>query len=96
MDDPEPDPNTVIFILLYALSTLVCMLVTMGTSALRDVSEKKIHDAADSGDKKAKKLARLIDGRPKPADTSGMYTTLCSMVAAGVSLLGFLYKTRRK
>lgn len=90
MDDPEPDPNTVIFILLYVLSTLVCMLVTMGTSALRDVSEKRIHDAAEDGDKKAKKLARLIDGRPKPADTSGMYNVLCSMFAVVSALFAFL------
>ncbi len=92
MDDPEPDPNTVIFILVYIVSTLVCMLVTMGTSALRDVSEKKIHDAADDGNKKAITLAKLIDRRPKPADTMGMYTALCTMVAAGSTLLCFLPK----
>ncbi len=92
MDDPEPDPNTIIFILVYAVSTLVCMLVTMGTSALRDVSEKKIHDLAEDGDKTALKLSKLIDRRPKPADTLGIYTSLCSMCAAGSALLCFLPK----
>ncbi len=90
MDDPEPEPNTIFFIILYVVSVIVCMLVTMGTSALRDVSEKKIHDLADDGDKTAKKLARLIDSRPKPADTHGMYTALCTMFAAGSSLLWLL------
>jgi putative hemolysin len=90
MDDPEPDPNTIIFILLYVVSTLVCMLVTMGTSALRDVSEKKIHDMADDGDKTAKTLSKLIDRRPKPADTHGMYTVLCTMFAAWSALFWFL------
>ncbi len=92
MDDPEPEPNTIIFILVYIVSAFVCMLVTMGTSALRDVSEKKIHDLADDGDKTAKRLARLIDSRPKPADTMGVYTALCSIFAAGSALLWFLPK----
>ncbi len=92
MDDPEPDPNTIIFILLYVVSTIVCMLVTMGTSALREVSEKKLHDMADDGDKKAQKLAKLIDRRPKPSDTQSMYTSICSMVSAGSALLWQLPK----
>lgn len=92
MDDPEPDPNTIAFIIVFVVSTLVTMLVTMGTSALRDVSEKKIHDMAEDGDKTAKKLSKLIDSRPKPADTMGVYTALCSMFAAGSALLWLLPK----
>lgn len=92
MDDPEPDPNTLIFILVFAVSTLICMLVTMGTSALRDVSEKKIHDLAEDGDKTAKKLSNLIDRQPKPADTMSVYTALCSMFAVGSAILWLLPK----
>ena len=92
MDDPEPEPNTIIFILVFIVSTFVCMLVTMITSALRDVSEKKIHDLAEDGDKAAKKLAKLIDRRPKPTDTLGVYTSVCSMTAVVSAVLSFLPK----
>ena len=60
MDDPEPDPNTAIFIIIYILSVLVCFLITMGTAALKEVNEKKIRDLAEDGDKWAKRTIRFF------------------------------------
>lgn len=90
MDDPEPDPNTVIFILAFILLTLFSFVVTLGTSAVRELSEKKIHDAAEDGDKKSRRLEKLISGRPRPADTAGVSTALCSMLGMACALLFML------
>ena len=92
MDDPEPDANTIIFIAVFIFSLLCCFLVTMGTSALRAMNEKKTGDAADDGDKKAKKLMKLLDKRPKPTDTMNVCTTLSIMFALACALLLFLSK----
>ena len=89
MDDPEPDPNTAIFIITYCLALLICFAVTMGISALKEVNEKKVRDAAENGDKVSKRLARLIDRRPRPSDISAVCTALCSMLAVSSALLCF-------
>ncbi len=92
MDDPEPNPNTAIFIAFYILSVLVCFLVTMGTSALREINEKKINDLADDGDKSAKKAIGLLDKYPKPADTANLCTALSAMFNVGSALLWIMPK----
>lgn len=92
MDDPEPDPNTAIFIIIYILSVLVCFLITMGTAALKEVNEKKIRDLAEDGDKWAKRTIRLLDKRPKPTDTANLCTALSAMFAVGSALLLILPK----
>ena len=92
MDDPEPEPNTAIFVLIYCLLTLMSLLVTMGTSALNEVNEKKLRDASNDGDKTAVCLIKLLNGRPKPNDTANACTAVCSMLAVASCLLGFLPK----
>ena len=87
MDDPEPDTTAIISILIFALSVIVCFLVTLGTSALKEANEKKIRDLAEDGDRKAKRLSRLIDHRPKPTDTASATTTLSMIFGFGSALL---------
>ena len=87
MDDPEPDTTAIISILIFALSVIVCFLVTLGTSALKEANEKKIRDLAEDGDRKAKRLSRLIDHRPKPTDTASAATTLSMIFGFGSALL---------
>ncbi len=87
MDDPEPDTTAMILVLIFVLSVIVCFLVTLGTSALQEVNEKKIRDLAEDGNKKAKRLSRLIDRRPKPTDTASTTTTLCLIFGLGSALL---------
>ncbi len=96
MDDPEPDPNTVIFTVIYCLLTLFSLLVTMGTSALKEVNEKKLRDCAEDGDKSAIRLLRLLDHRPKPTDISAASTALCSTLGITSALLGFWPKYANK
>ncbi|MBQ1183700.1 MAG: hypothetical protein IIX60_04565, partial [Clostridia bacterium] len=85
MDDPEPDTTAIIYLLIFVLSVVVCFLVTLGTSALKEVNEKKIRDLAEDGDKKTKRLIRLIDRRPKPTDTASATTTLCLIFGFGAA-----------
>ncbi len=87
MDDPEPDTTAIISILIFAFSVIVCFLVTLGTSALKEANEKKIRDLAEDGDRKAKRLSRLIDHRPKPTDTASATTTLSMVFGFGSALL---------
>ena len=92
MDDPEPDTTAIIYLLIFVLSVVVCFLVTLGTSALKEVNEKKIRDLAEDGDKKTKRLIRLIDRRPKPTDTASATTTLCLIFGFGAALIFTLTK----
>lgn len=87
MDDPEPDTTAIICVLTFVLSVIVCFLVTLGTSALQEVNDKKIRDLAEDGNKKAKRLSRLIDRRPKPTDTASATTTLCLIFGLSSALL---------
>lgn len=87
MDDPEPDTTAIISILIFALSVIVCFLVTLGTSALKEANEKKIRDLAEDGNKKAKRLIHLIDRRPKPTDTASATTTFSLIFGFGSALL---------
>lgn len=87
MDDPEPDTTAIISILIFIFSVIVCFLVTLGTSALKEANEKKIYDLAEDGDRKAKRLSRLIDRRPKPTDTASATTTLSMIFGFGSALL---------
>ncbi len=87
MDDPGPDPTTVIYLIVFALSVLVCFLVTLGSSALKEVNEKKIQDLAEDGNKKAKRLSRLLERRPRPTDTMSATTTLCIVFGFCAALL---------
>lgn len=87
MDDPEPDTTEIILALIFILSVIVCFLVTLGTSALKEVNEKKIRDLAEDGNKKAKRLIRLIDRRPKPTDTASATTTLCLIFGLSSALI---------
>ena len=89
MDDPEPEPNTVIFVLVYCLVTLLSLLVTMGTSALREVNEKRLRESAENKDKAAIRLIKLLDKFPKPADISAANTAVCACVGVACALLGF-------
>ncbi len=90
MDDPEPDPNTAIFIILYLVSLLVCFLVTLGTSALREVSEKKLEDSAENGEKVSERLLKLLNSRPKPTDTQNLCNSLNVTFGIGSALLFIL------
>lgn len=92
MDDPEPDTTAIILVLIFILSVIVCFLVTLGTSALKEANEKKIRDLAEDGNKKAKRLIRLIDHRPKPTDTASATTTLNLIFGFGSALIFTLTK----
>lgn len=90
MDDPEPDPNTVLFYVFYAVCVLFCFLLTLGTSALRELNDKRLKEAADDGDTVAEKLIKLTEGRPKPTDTVAAGTAVSSMLAVTSTLLAVL------
>lgn len=94
MDDPEPDTTDNIMLLaVFAACVVFCFLLTLGTSALKELSEKKLRESADDGkDKTARRLARLLEGRPKPTDTAAAGTALGAMLSVASALLCFLPK----
>lgn len=92
MDDPEPDPITAVFIIIYCLLNLICFAVTAGTSALKEVNEKRLRENAENGNKTARRMACLIDSRPRLTDISSACTVVCAMLSAASVLLCFLPK----
>ncbi len=69
--DPEPDPATFIFIISLCFAVL-SFLVTLAEASVLSASEKKARENAEDGDKKAKRLVKLLDNETYTTDMAAI------------------------
>ncbi len=84
MDDPLPDPNTILILLLiYLALTIFSFLVNLGVSAVAEISDKKVREGEEAKNRKYVKLARLVDRTSKLKRTA----TVCSCLFASLAFV---------
>lgn len=69
MDDPGP---TAVFWILAIIAAVFTFVLKLGESAVEEVNEKKVRENAEDDDKKAVKLAKLLDKKTALRDTAAV------------------------
>lgn len=88
MDDPEPDPATFIFIVTVCFAVL-SFFVLLAEASVLSASEKKARESAEDGDKKAKKLVKLLDNETRTSDTAAIITCFSGLLLNAASVYKF-------
>ncbi|MBE6798533.1 MAG: HlyC/CorC family transporter [Ruminococcaceae bacterium] len=85
MDDPGP---TAIFWIISLALTAFTFVVKLGEAAVEDVNEKKVRESAEDENRKAIKLAKLLDKKAALRDTASVITAFSlSIISAMATLL---------
>ncbi len=87
--DPDPDPATTFCWLIVIILAIFTFLVSLADSSSAAISEKKIRENAEDGDKKAKRLVKLWDKQTKTTNTTAVFTLLAGIV--GFALVMLMY-----
>ncbi len=88
MIDPDPDPaNTICFITVAVLAVL-SFIVSLAEASVLSVSEKRVRENAEDGDKKAKRLVKLLDNETKTSDTAAV----CLWFSGFISITAIIIK----
>ncbi len=85
--DPDPDPATTFCWLIVIVLAIFTFLVSLADSSSAAISEKKIRENAEDGDKKAKRLVKLWDKQAKTTDTTVVFTLLAGVVSFALVML---------
>ena len=86
MDDPGP---TAIFWFISTVLTAFTFVVRLGASAVEEVNEKKVRENAEDGDKKALRLAKLLDKKTALHDTASTVTSFSLSIISSMATLLF-------
>lgn len=85
--DPDPDPATTFCWLIVIVLAIFTFGVSLADSSSASISEKKIRENAEDGDKKAKRLVKLWDKQAKTTDTTVVFTLLAGVVSFELVML---------
>ena len=85
-DDPGPDNMNAVCVLLLIMFAVTSFIFSLAGAALKFANEKKIRETAEDGDKRAKRLVKLLDKPHRTERTVAAYTWL-----SGISVSALLY-----
>ena len=90
MDDPAPEPNTIIIkVIVLIFLILVNALLNLGEIAIITINDSKVRKRAEDGDKKSKKLLKLLDNPSKFLSAVQTGTTLAGYLASAMTGICF-------
>lgn len=78
--DSDPDPATTFCWLTIIILAIFTFLVSLAEASAAAISEKKIREDAEDGDKQAKRLVKLWDKQSKTTDTAIVFTLLAGFL----------------
>ncbi len=90
--DPDPDPATTFYWLIVIILAIFTFLVSLSEASASAISEKKIRENAEDGDKKAKRLVKLWDKQSKTTDTAIVSTLLAGLSSFAVIVLMYFMR----
>jgi putative hemolysin len=90
--DPDPDPATTFCWLTVIVLAIFTFLVSLADSSAAAISEKKIREDAEDGDKKAKRLVKLWDKQSKTTDTAIVFTILASALSFALVMMMYFMR----